>query len=584
MSNKGDITGSGKGPWRGLSKSRDLWKSRDWKGARKAVAPGAGRDTGRADTGPSTEQGTGPGTGRSAPDRTTALAAMLFAVSMTFVDQTIVAVAAPDIVHDLGLSATAMQWVFNAYLLTLAAFFALGGRLSAVFGHHRVMLVGTLVFVLSSILCAVVPAGDAAPGWLIAFRAAQGVGAALMFPAALAVVLAVFPVNRRGRALALFFWLAGALTVLGPLLGGWLTAWSWRVIFWINVPIAVIALVLMAKARIPDAARREPFDLPGAVLVAAGMGLSVLGLQQSALWGWGSAATWACLVIGVLLLVAFCRYELSRRDHPLLNLRAFRDRGFTVDMAVLFLAMTAFVPVFFFASVYGQVSLSASPQQAGLYLLYFFVGFAFASYWGDRVQDRYGARPAILLGTALGTLGFALWASKLTQLSMHDQWPYVALSGVGIGFLLAPASTDAVHRVIGASYGEVTAVTQTVRTFAACVGVALFGTLLMHTTTNRVADTLQSLGAPNGPAHNVGHTIAEAVTGNGDTRVPTGSDPVSQITRELIGDIRLDFAEANRAVFYGMAIALAVAFVCALFHPGGRVGSDELGNGIDQRG
>ena len=581
MSDKGDIAGSGKAPRQGLSKGRDLWKS-----ARKATGRATGQGTGpstgpstRPNTGPSSGPGStgpssGPGTGNSAPDRTMALAAMLFVVSMTFVDQTIVAVAAPDIVHDLGLSATAMQWVFNAYLLALAAFFALGGRLSEILGHRRVMLIGTLVFVISSILCAVVPTGDVAQGWLIAFRATQGVGAALMFPAALAVVVAVFPVNRRGQALGLFFWLAGALTVLGPLLGGWLTAWSWRAIFWINVPVAAIALVLTAKARIPDTARRhEPFDLPGAVLVAAGTALTVLGLQQSATWGWGSAATWVCLVIGVLLLVAFCRYELSRRDHPLLDLRAFRDRGFAVDAAVLFFAMTAFVPVFFFASVYGQVSLSASPQQAGLYLLYFFVGFAIASYWGDRIQDRYGARPAILLGTALGTLGFALWASKLTQLSMHDQWPYVALSGAGIGFLLSPTSTDAVHRVIGAPYGEVTALTQTVRTFSACVGVALFGTVLMHTTTNRVAGTLQSLGAPSGPAHNVGHTIAEAVTGNGDTRVPTGSDPVSQITRELIGEIRLDFAEANRAVFYGMAIALAIAFVCALFHPGGRVGS-----------
>ncbi|MFJ1749180.1 MFS transporter [Streptomyces sp. NPDC088116] len=581
MSDKGDIAAPGKGPWRGLSKGRDLWKN-----ARKATGrgtgprtrpgaePGSGPGT-EPDSGPRTGPDTEPGSGSGAPDRTMALAAMLFAVSMTFIDQTIVAVAAPDIVHDLGFSATAMQWVFNVYLLALAAFFALGGRLSGIFGHRRVMLIGTLVFVISSVFCALVPAGDAAPGWLIAFRATQGVGAALMFPAALAVVIAVFPVDRRGRALGLFFWLAGALTVLGPLLGGWLTAWSWRAIFWINVPVAAIALVLTAKARIPDTPRREPLDLPGAVLVAAGMGLSVLGLQQSAVWGWGSAATWACLVIGVLLLVAFCRYELSRsrRDHPLLGLRAFRDRGFAVDAAVLFFAMTAFVPVFFFASVYSQVSLSASPQQAGLYLLYFFVGFAFASYWGDRVQDRYGARPALLLGTALGTLGFALWASKTTQLSMHDQWPYVALSGAGIGFLLAPASTDAVHRVIGAPYEEVTALTQTVRTFAACVGVALFGTVLMHTTTNRVAGTLQSLGVPGDPAHNVGHTIAEAVTGNGDTRVPTGSGPIAQITRELIGDIRLDFAEANRAVFYGMAIALAIAFVCALFHPGGRVGN-----------
>lgn len=158
-------------------------------------------------------------TGSAAPHRTLALAAMLFAVSMTFIDQTIVAIAAPSIVDELDLSSSGMQWVVNAYLLTLAAFFALGGRLADVVGHRRVMVAGTVIFVVSSALCGCVPDDDFALAWLIAFRATQGLGAALMFPAALAVVVAVFPVDRRGRALALFFGLSGALTALGPLLG-----------------------------------------------------------------------------------------------------------------------------------------------------------------------------------------------------------------------------------------------------------------------------------------------------------------------------------------------------------------------------
>ncbi len=179
-------------------------------------------------------------TGSAAPHRTLALAAMLFAVSMTFIDQTIVAIAAPSIVDELDLSSSGMQWVVNAYLLTLAAFFALGGRLADVVGHRRVMVAGTVIFVVSSALCGCVPDDDFALAWLIAFRATQGLGAALMFPAALAVVVAVFPVDRRGRALALFFGLSGALTALGPLLGGWLTDWTWRAIFWVNVPVAVV--------------------------------------------------------------------------------------------------------------------------------------------------------------------------------------------------------------------------------------------------------------------------------------------------------------------------------------------------------
>ncbi|RBL86797.1 MFS transporter, partial [Streptomyces cavourensis] len=270
--------------------------------------------------------------------------------------------------------------------------------------------------------------------------------------AALAVVIAVFPVERRGRALALFFGLSGALTAVGPLLGGWLTSWTWRAIFWVNVPVAVIAIALTLLARIPDRSKREPLDLPGAVLVAVGMGLTVLGLQQASTWGWDAVATWACIVVGVLVLAFFCWFELRARI-PLIKLQVFRDRAFQIDTAVLFFSMMAFVPVFFFASVYAQVSLSASPNQAALYLLYFFIGFGIASQWGGRILDKRGARPALKLGTALGAVGFALWAGKLTTLSMHDQWLYAALAGAGIGFLLAPASTDAVNRAIGASYG-----------------------------------------------------------------------------------------------------------------------------------
>ncbi|MFD0019808.1 MFS transporter [Streptomyces sp. NPDC058382] len=507
------------------------------------------------------------------PNQALALAAMMFAVSMTFIDQTIVAIAAPDIIHELGLTSSQMQWVINAYLLTLAAFFALGGRLSDIYGHRRIMLLGTLVFVIASALCGAVPTGSYAQAWLIGFRAIQGVGAAFMFPAALAVVIAVFPVERRGRALALFFGVSGALTAIGPLLGGWLTGWTWRAIFWINVPIAVIAIVLALLARIPESSNREPLDVPGTVLMAVGMGLTVLGLQQSASWGWDTWRTWVCIVVGLAVLAWFCRFELRRR-HPLIKLQVFRDRAFAVDMAVLFFAMTAFVPVLFFASVYAQVSLSASPNQAALYLLYFFVGFALASQWGGRILDKRGARPALKLGAAVGAVGFALWAGKLTTLSMHDQWLYAAIAGAGIGFILAPASTDAVNRSIGASYGEVTGITQTVRNFAASIGLAIFGTVLTHVTVNRVGQTLRAEGVPRGPAHDAAHHIAEAVTGNADARGPTGGGRIAELTRDSMQSIRMDFAEANQWVFYGMAGALALAFLCSLWHPGTRVTKD----------
>ncbi|MFJ2931536.1 MFS transporter [Streptomyces sp. NPDC087219] len=496
---------------------------------------------------------------------------MMFAVAMTFIDQTIVSIAAPDIVRELGLSSAGMQWVVNAYLLALAAFFALGGRLADLYGPRRIVVIGTLVFVIASVLCGCVPSGDYAQAWLITFRAVQGLGAALLFPAALAVVVAVFPVERRGRALALFFGISGALTAVGPLLGGWLTSsWTWRAVFWVNVPVAIVALILTALAHIEDRPRPGTLDVPGAALVAAGMGLSVLGFQQAWSWGWGSWATWLCVVGGLAILYVFVRYERGVR-HPLIDLRVFQDKAFTVDAAVLFFAMLAFVPVFFFSSVYAQVSLSASPNQAALFLLYFFVGFALASQWGGRILDKRGARPALKAGTILGAVGFALWANELTNLSMHDQWPYVALAGAGIGFILAPASTDAVNRAIGTSYGEVTGITQTVRNYAASIGLAVFGTLLSRAMTENVTDTLRARGVQPAVADQVARGITDSVSGHGDATPPTGTGQVAEATRDAMSSIQMDFAQANQWVFYGMAVALALGFLCAIRHPGDRV-------------
>ncbi|MFE7134213.1 MFS transporter [Streptomyces sp. NPDC057638] len=495
---------------------------------------------------------------------------MMFAVSMTFIDQTIVAIAAPDISEELSLTSSGLRWVVNSYLLALAVCFALGGRLADIHGHRRVMLFGTLVFVVSSVLCGCVPATDFAQTWMIIFRAAQGVGAALMFPAALAVVTAVFPVERRGRALALFFGVAGGFTAIGPLLGGWLTAWTWRAIFWVNVPVALIAIVLTVLARIPNTPRAERLDLPGAALVAAGMGLSVLGLQQAAEWGWGSAATWSCVAGGFAVLVVFCVYELRVPEHPLIKLRVFRDRAFAADNAVLFFSMLAFVPLFFFASVYAQVSLGKTPNEAALYLLFFFLGFVVATQIGGRLLDSRGARPPMVIGCALGTIGFALWAWKLTDLSYAAQWPYVVLAGVGIGFLLAPASTDSVNRAIDASYGEVTGITQTVRNYAAAVGLAVYGTVLSHVMVDRVTATLESRGVPATAAERTARELSQALARHGGSGA-SHDGPVAALTQNARHAVRMDFAEANQWVFYGMALALAVALVCALAHPGTRV-------------
>ncbi len=253
------------------------------------------------------------------------LAAMVFAVAMTFIDQTIVAIAIPNIQRELDLSATGSQWVINSYLLTLSALFAFGGKLGDVLGRRRMVVIGVIGFAATSALCGGTPASGIAQAWIITFRALQGVAAALMFPAAVGIVVASFPLRERGRAMAIFFGMAGGLTAIGPIAGGYLAEWTWRSIFWINVPVAIVALVLIRVAQPADERHPVKLDYRGAALVTAAMALTVLGLQESSLWGWGTVATWACIVLGMALMVVFMAVEL-RTAEPLLRLEIFRDR------------------------------------------------------------------------------------------------------------------------------------------------------------------------------------------------------------------------------------------------------------------
>jgi MFS family permease len=269
---------------------------------------------------------------RGATDKNLVLAAMVFAVAMTFIDQTIVAIAIPSLRRELGLSASGVQWVINGYLLALSALFAFGGKLGDVLGRRRMVVIGVIGFAVTSALCGATPKGSAAQAWLITFRVLQGASAALMFPAAVGIVVGSFPLRERGRAMAIFFGISGGLTAIGPIAGGFLTQWTWRAIFWINVPVAIIALILVWRSKPDDTRHPAKLDYRGTVLITGAMGLIVLGLQQSAVWGWGSVATWACVAVGALLAVAFVAWEL-RTPVPLLRLQIFRDQGFSAETA-----------------------------------------------------------------------------------------------------------------------------------------------------------------------------------------------------------------------------------------------------------
>ena len=481
------------------------------------------------------------------------LTAMVFAVAMTFIDQTIVAIAIPRIQHELSLSATGSQWVINGYLLALSALFAFGGRIADVLGRRRMVIVGVVGFATSSALCGLTPKGSDAEAWLIAFRVLQGASAATMFPAAVGIVVASFPLIERGRAMAIFFGISGGLTAIGPIAGGFLTQWTWRAIFWINIPVAIVALILIWLAKPDNEPRPAKLDYRGTVLITGAMGLIVLGLQQSATWGWSSITTWLSLILGLALMAGFIVWELRCRE-PLLRLSIFTNRAFAVDTAVLGLMSIVFVPFFFFASVYAQVALRESASNAGLYLLYWFIGYVVAAQIGGRMLDRRGARPPIVIGSALGAVGFYLLGHHMTDLSLHAQTGYIIFSGVGLGLILGPASTDAVNRAPSSSYSEATGITQTARNFGASLGLAVLGAVLTTRSEANVGRVLVKAGVPASAAHRIASSF-------GATAGSNGGSPVTHAVRH---GVQLAFAQSTQTIFYIMAGVLCVTFLVSV--------------------
>jgi EmrB/QacA subfamily drug resistance transporter len=504
-----------------------------------------------------------PSSLRGAVNKNLVLAAMVFAVAMTFIDQTIVAIAIPRIQRELSLSPTGSQWVINGYLLALSALFAFGGRLADVYGRRRMVVIGVIGFALASACCGLTPKGSIAEPWIIFFRVVQGATAALMFPAAVGIVVASFPLRERGRAMAIFFGISGGLTAIGPIAGGYLTQWTWRSIFWINLPVAAIALILIARAHLDEERHPGSLDLRGAVLITAAMGLTVLSLQQSTVWGWGSAQTWVCLIAGVALMAVFVRWEL-RTPRPLLRLQIFRDRGFAVENAVLALMSIAFVPFFFFASVYAQVSLGKNSSSAGEYLLYFFIGFVVAAQIGGRILDRRGARPAVIWGSAIAAVGFYLLAGKLTDLSLGGQTLDIIIAGAGLGLMLGVASTDAVNRAPRTSYSEVTGITQTARNFGASLGLAVLGAVLIARDRVNVTHALTNAGVPE-------HT-AQRIAGSFTSAAAAGRGSTAGRPQSLLHHVQLGFALSTQTVFYCMAAVMAATCLVALWGlPRGRL-------------
>ncbi len=392
------------------------------------------------------------------------------AALMVALDQLVVSTALNSIRNDLHASIATLEWTANAYSLSFAVLLVTGAALGDRFGRRLMFVVGLLVFSLASIACALAPT----IGTLIAARAVQGAGSALVMPLAVALLTGAFPPEKRGGALGIFTALTGLAVVGGPLIGGAVTqgiAWQW--IFWINVPIAAVLIPLVLIRTSESHGPRVRPDVLGLILVSAGMFGIVWGLVRANAAGWGSSEVMVALAAGVVVTIVFIAWEM-RATQPMLSIGLFADRAFTGGNVAMFLHTGALFSSVFFLAQYLQITLGYSPLGAGLRFLPWTLPLFVISPIAGRVLDRIGSRLLLTLGLVLQFVGLG-WVALTIAGGRSYGSAIAALVIAGCGAAMAiPAGQNAVMNAIPReAIGKASGVYNTARQLGGAFGIAI---------------------------------------------------------------------------------------------------------------
>ncbi|HET9286368.1 MAG TPA: MFS transporter [Gaiella sp.] len=410
---------------------------------------------------------------------------------MVVLDATIVNVALPSIQADLGMSESSLQWIVNAYALLFGGFLLLGGRAGDLIGRKRVFLGGLVLFTVASLLCALAT-GETT---LIVARGLQGLGAALVSPAALSIVTTTFAEGaERTKALGVWAAIAVGGGAVGLVLGGLLVdVLSWPWIFFVNVPVGIAAF-LVSLRYVPeskDEHMHKSFDLAGAASVTAGLVALVYGIVRSSALGWGSTEVLGFLALSAVLLVGFVFIE-RRSAEPLVRLSIFSVRTVRGANAAMFVVAAGLFSMFFFNTLYVQRVLGFSPLEAGFAFVPFTAGVIIGAGLSQRLVPALGAREVPLIGAALGAVGLLLFL-RLTPDSSYltDLLPGIMLASIGMGLLFVPITLIATSGIPNDDAGLASGLFNTSQQIGGALGLALLSTLA----TNRTEDELASAGA-----------------------------------------------------------------------------------------
>jgi EmrB/QacA subfamily drug resistance transporter len=473
------------------------------------------------------------------------LGAMCFALFMLMLDNTVVNVALPSIQRDLHATLSALEWTVNAYTLTFAVLMVTGGRLGDIFGRRRLFLFGVAVFGLSSLAIGFAPSDTT----LVAFRAIQGIGAAFMMPATLSIITQAFPAHQRGTAIGTWAGVSALALAIGPVVGGFLTQQvSWRAIFFINPPIAVIAVAvtLFAARESRDETVSRKVDLPGIASITIGLTALVLALVEGNAWHWASARVVGLLALSVVALVAFVVTE-RRSASPMVDFQFFRSRTFLGTNVVAFIVTFAMLAQFFFLALYMQNILHYTPLQTGLRFLPSTLVIIVMGPLAGRLTDRVGSRVPMTVGLLVVTLALGIQSRLTVHTGYGLLLPGFILMGLGMGLVMSPMSTAAMNAVDRTKAGVASGVLSMSRMVGGTFGVAIMGALVTAIGKSKIDQGLPHLAAGTRSA------IANGL-GAGVTPAGNASAHVTSVVREAFVS----------ALGTGLTIGAAVTLVGAV--------------------
>jgi EmrB/QacA subfamily drug resistance transporter len=477
---------------------------------------------------------------------------------MAFIDSTVVNVALPSLQKNLQATAIGVQWVVEAYSLFLSALLLVGGSLGDRYGRRLIFMIGVALFALASGGCGMA----ASINQLIAARAVQGVGAALLVPGSLAIISASFSPDQRGRAIGTWSGFSAITTAIGPVLGGWLVEHvSWRAVFFINLPLAA-AVLLISLRHVPESLDKDetgPLDWLGAALATIALGGLVYGLIESSRQGFVQPLVIASLFIGLVSLLVFLLVE-SRVRNPMLPLRLFRSRNFAGTNLLTLLLYAALGGSLFFLPLNLIQVQGYSATAAGAAFLPFVVIMFSLSRWSGGLVDRFGSRLPLVIGPLIAAAGFAMFA-----LPAHSQnywtsfFPAVVVLGLGMAVAVAPLTTTVMNSVKEQQAGVASGINNAVSRMAGLLAIAIFGVVMLQTFGRSLDRRLVSVSARIDISEEVRHSLLDQRVKLAGVELPKNLKPETQ--SQLAQAVSDAFISGFRVI---MLVAAALALGSSL--------------------